>query len=314
MASSTALYSILGCAALQTVASVTVPSQRLNDGTYLPMASLGTGWNNTETEADIKLALQAGFRSIDTAWDYGDQVGVGKGVQDAIASGMTRDELYVISKVPACLTPDTDKLCAKQTLNHHATNLKELGLDFVNLLLVHYSPLGGCKNCDPIKAQWGAMEQLLAENKTRTIGVSNYCKECIECLADAKVQPAVNQFEYHVGMGPDPEGLVSYCKSKGIVTQAYSPLGPTANHTAKDILIEGNLTTGIGKHYNKSGAQVALRWVAQNEAALITKAAELAYLTEDVSIFDFALDAADVAALNSATEPHAKPCLFCTSQ
>lgn len=176
---------------------------------------------------------------------------------------MTRDELYVISKVPACLTPDTDKLCAKQTLNHHATNLKELGLDFVNLLLVHYSPLGGCKNCDPIKAQWGAMEQLLAENKTRTIGVSNYCKECIECLADAKVQPAVNQFEYHVGMGPDPEGLVSYCKSKGIVTQAYSPLGPTANHTAKDILIEGNLTTGIGKHYNKSGAQVALRWVAQ---------------------------------------------------
>ena len=68
--------------------------------------------------------------------------------------------------------------------------------------------------------------------------------------------PKVNQFEYHVGMGPDPEGLVSYCKSVGVVPQAYSPLGPTYNTTAKNELIEGNLTVSIGKHYNKSGAQV----------------------------------------------------------
>mmetsp|Transcript_148056 Transcript_148056/g.210263 ORF Transcript_148056/g.210263 Transcript_148056/m.210263 type:complete len:309 (-) Transcript_148056:6-932(-) len=300
-------------AVLATTVDAAVPSTRLNDGTYLPMVSLGTGYNSSATETDIKLALQAGFRSIDTAFDYFDQVGVGKGIKDAIAGGIPRTDLYVITKVPACLTAHTDKYCADLTKGYAKTNLRQLGLDSVNLLLVHYTPLEGCKNCDPIKAQWGAMEELLAENVTRTIGVSNYCKECLECLADAKVQPAVNQIEYHVGMGADPEGIISYTKSKGIVPQAYSPLGPTMNHTAKNILIEGNLTTSIGRHYNKSGAQVALHWVNQHEAALITKAPQLEYLQEDISIFDFELNDADLAALDAATEPKARPCLFCTS-
>jgi hypothetical protein len=104
--------------------------------------------------------------------------------------------------------------------------------------------------------------------QTKTIGVSNYCPSTFECLLEkATVVPAVNQVQYHIGMGTDPIGLISYCKSKNITLQAYSPLGD-----GKGELITGELVTGIGKNHGKSGAQVSLRWVAQHGVPLSTKA------------------------------------------
>jgi 2,5-diketo-D-gluconate reductase A len=113
-------------------------------------------------------------------------------------------------------------------------------------------------------------------------------------------------------MGADPEALRSYCEAKGIAAMAYSPLGPTFNQSAKDVLIEGPLTTGVGKLHNKTGAQVALRWVAQRGVAVVTRATDPRYLAEDVDIFGWNLTAADLAALDAATEPAAKACLFCS--
>ena len=158
------------------------------------------------------------------------------------------------------------------------------------------------------------METLQQQKKARTIGVSNFCPKCLECISadpTLKVVPAVNQFEHHIGMGPDAEGIKAYCKSKGIVAQAYSPLGPTFNQTAKDILIEGPLTTSIGKAHNKSGAQVALKWVVQGGMALVTRALNPEYLVEDLDLFDWTLSGDEAAKLNAATEPAAQPCLFC---
>lgn len=104
------------------------------------------------------------------------------------------------------------------------------------------------------------------QKKARAIGVSNYCKACFECiLPNATVRPMVNQLELHVGMGPGANAyatsLLEYMKDNGVVPMAYSPLGPTFNTSAKDVLIDGKLTTGIGKAHGKSGAQVTSRSV-----------------------------------------------------
>lgn len=98
-------------------------------------------------------------------------------------------------------------------------------------------------------------------------GVSNYCPSCIDCLMEkATVTPAVNQVKYHIGMGVDPIGLVTYCKEKGIVVQAYSPLGDGSSE-----LIDGPLVTPIAKEHNKTGAQVSLKWLVQSGIPLSTK-------------------------------------------
>jgi diketogulonate reductase-like aldo/keto reductase len=194
-----------------------------------------------------------------------------------------------------------------------------LGLPYSDLLLIHWTPVDGCSStagCTTIRTQWKALEALQAANKTRSIGVSNFCRQCLECIATdpagAKV-PVVNQIELHVGMGPDPEGLKSYCRANKIVPQAYSPLGPTFNATAKDVLIKGPLTTGIGKAHNKSGAQVALKYLVQDQVPLVTRALEEAYLEEDIGLFDFTLTDEEIATLNGATDPWHYPCLLCNS-
>jgi len=102
-------------------------------------------------------------------------------------------------------------------------------------------------------------------------GVSNYCPSCFECLFEnATVTPAVNQIGFHVGMGVDPIGIVSYCKEKGIVTQAYSPLGDGSTK-----LIDGPVVTPIGDAHNKTGAQVSLKWLIQSGVPLSTKVSVL---------------------------------------
>ena len=125
---------------------------------------------------------------------------------------------------------------------------------------------------------------------------------------------AVNQFEYHVGMGADPEGLRTYCQSKGIAAQAYSPLGPTFSQKAKDIIIKGNLTNSIGKEHNKTGAQVGLKFIVQHNVSLVTRALDEDYLLEDIDLWGFNLTASDMQRLEAATEPKASPCLLCHSK
>ena len=134
------------------------------------------------------------------------------------------------------------------------------------------------------------MEDIQKNGEAVFIGVSNYCSDCLDCLLsdpDLSVTPAVNQYEQHVGMvGTYLLSLREYCKSKGILPQAYSPLGPTFNQSAKNVLIAGELTTSVGKPYGKSGAQVSLKWNVQRGISVVTRSGEVAYLKQDVDLFD----------------------------
>jgi|EP01049_Picozoa_sp_SAG25_P011557 diketogulonate reductase-like aldo/keto reductase len=263
--------------------------------------------NDTYASSGVVLSIKAGFRSIDTANDYFNQVGTGEGIGTAISSGMvTRDELFVTSKVEGCGVPHPPhgtpvKLgsCYNDTLAVFAENLGLLKLPSVDLMLVHKPPPGGCspENCPRMQEQWAAFEHMLGEGKAKSIGVSNYCVSCLECLAKTwKVVPVVNQIQLHVGMGSDPEGLVSYCHSKNIQIQAYSPLDvDQANGTAE--LINGPLTNGIGRSHNKSGATVALKWLAQHRIPFVTKAHSAKYLAEDIDLFGWELTEAEMTKL-----------------
>merc|ERR1711881_474460 len=157
----------------------------------------------------------------------------------------------------------------------------------------------------PISHQQAAacLEDANKAGKAKAIGVSNYCQSCFECiLKNATVVPAVNQVQYHVGEGADPIGLKTYMDSKGIVMMAYSAMAQGSKE-----LISGPLTNGIGAHYNKSGAQVALKWVAQHNVPLVTKASNPKYLAQDIDLFDFELSPTDVSALDAATKPRGNP-------
>lgn len=302
--------------ALGREASSAFPSVTLSNGVQLPLVSLGTGESPNETRTDMETALSVGFVAIDTALTYFDQSGVAKAIADEAAK-YPRSELFITTKVPGC-GKGVD--CYKSTMLDAAANLAELKLDYVDLLLVHWTPLTGCAlpaDCKVIQQQWAAMEQVYREKKARAIGVSNYCERCFKCLLrNSTVTPMVNQIELHVGMAGHVEPLVSFCKSAGVVPMAYSPLGPTFNTTAKDVLIEGNLTNSIGKAHGKSGAQVALKWLVQQGIPIATRASSARYLAQDIELFDWNLTSTELASLGAATEPKGGgrgdgPCLFC---
>ena len=305
------------------------PFVTLNNGVQMPAVAAGT-WQYTAATAQTSVtnALKVGFTHIDTAHDYcadgttGDctnagssnQVGIGKAL-----AGVDRSKFFLTTKVPGCgLQGISRDNCGADSVAAALKNLDELGLDYVDLLLVHFPPgkalpdPGGCgaDNCGVMQEQWHALSGLVAQNKTRALGVSNFCTGCLECLAKTAgaIVPAVNQFKYHIGMGTDPIGLLSYCKANGIAPQAYSPLGDNSTE-----LISGPLVSTIGAAHNKSGAQVALRWIWQNGVAVTTKATKEQYLKEDIDLFGWELTSDEMAKTNAATSPAGTPSFMCTA-
>lgn len=186
---------------------------------------------------------------------------------------------------------------------------------YFDLLLVHY-PLA---SCDANQEAWRAMEWAYGMGLAKAIGVSNWCPSTFECVAQtATVTPHVNQVRYHVGMGPDPGGIKSYCEERGIALQAYSPLGAgTTGHPRTPALISGDLVTSIGRRYRSprsaagakyvlstsetvSGAQVALRWIVQHGVMVAVESTSEAHLWADLGIFDWQLSDEDMATLDAA--------------
>jgi len=159
-----------------------------------------------------------------------------------------RAKVFLQTKVPGCAT-DPSSLnpfrCYNDTWKILRENLEQLNTSHVDLVMLHYPPaptwiFRSCGNltgsCEMVRAQWKAMQEFYNAGGARAIGVSNYCPSCFECLADAETFPMVNQLRFHIGMGPDPEGYVSYCKAHGCVMQVYGPLGrlpaPWGRHMA----------------------------------------------------------------------------------
>ena len=160
----------------------------LKNGVAMPRVSLGTGDNVNQTRTNLEVALAAGFRAVDTALIYFDQSGVAEAIKDEVGK-YERNEIFITTKVPGGGT-GVDNY--KSTLFDAKVNLALLDVQYVDLLLVHWSPIAGCGNCEAIRDQWRAMEDIYFLKQARAIGVSNYCKACFECLkGHAKTFPMV---------------------------------------------------------------------------------------------------------------------------
>lgn len=286
---------------------VVVPTVKLANGIEMPLIFQGSGGDNdTSATIGVQAALAIGFTGIDTAHDYRCLAGVGAVL--APLSTAERQRLFVTSKVPGCGVP-TQGLqppCYENTLKVFAADMAKLQTPYVDLLLLHFPPLAGCGGnaCMKMQQQWTAMEELYKANVTRAIGVSNMCKECIECIKqNMTVMPMVDQMQYHVGLGQDPGGLKTYCKQENIVFESYAPLGGG--------LVLSNFTLGaeLALKYNfSSTAGVALGYIAQRGHPLVTKSSNPKHLAEDIDLFssEKQMSSVDLARLDELTLPTCK--------
>ncbi|MFG3343936.1 aldo/keto reductase [Streptomyces sp. NPDC048018] len=254
-----------------------VPTVTLNNGAEMPRLGFGVFQvPDEETTAAVAAALEAGYRSIDTAAVYGNEAGVGKALAD---SGLARDELFVTTKLwNADQGHDT-------TLRAFDASLAKLGLDHVDLYLVHWPAPARDLYLD----SWKAIEQLVAEGRVRTAGVSNFRPAHLNRLLDhSDLVPAVNQIELHPGL--QQRELRELHARHSIVTEAWSPLAQGA------VLREPALRE-IAARYGRSTAQVVLRWHLQLGNVVIPKSVTPARIRENIDVFDFALSADEMTAV-----------------
>ena len=256
----------------------------LNDGNPIPLLGFGT-YLATEKEGieSVQNALVNGYRLIDTAAIYQNEVAVGQGIK---MSGVPREDIYITTKLWR------DQLGYTQAKAAFATSLEKLGVEYIDLYLIHWP--ANAKNYDDWQKAnaeaWRAMEELQAEGKIKSIGVSNFWKEHLEALAKtAKVVPALNQIEFHPGYW-QPE-LTAYCKEKGIVVQSWSPL-------ARGKVFGNALLKSIAEKYQKSVTQVCLRWVIQHEVVVIPKSTSEKRIIENMDLFDFELSTVEMQEIN----------------
>eukprot|EP00656_Telonema_subtile_P050235 TRINITY_DN645_c0_g1_i5.p1 TRINITY_DN645_c0_g1~~TRINITY_DN645_c0_g1_i5.p1 ORF type:complete len:323 (+),score=77.69 TRINITY_DN645_c0_g1_i5:225-1193(+) len=310
------MHSLKICALILALACAhaAVPTIPLRNGVLMPAMACGVGIaNDSAAEAMVSAALANGFNSIDTAHDYGNFKGVAQALN---TTTVKREAYFVTSKVPGCgvLTQGLQPPCFANTQKLALASIDALGLETVDLMLLHFPPilgsLEGCKigskPCIKMQEQWAALEDLYAANKTRAIGVSNYCTGCLQCILDnATVVPHVNQMQTHLGIPQDNHGVRSLCRTHGIVLEAYSPLGHGK------VLKSPELQT-VATAHNKSTAQVALRYVAQlgqlgggaDLAPFVTSSANPKHLQEDLEVFSgWELSAQEMSTLGAVTSP-----------
>jgi diketogulonate reductase-like aldo/keto reductase len=255
-----------------------VPTVRLNNGVGIPQLGLGTARvSDEETRRIVREALEVGYRFVDTAASYDNEVGVGQGIAD---SGVPRDEVFVSTKLRG---REQGRESAKQALR---SSLDRLGLDSVDLYLIHW-PL---PRLDRYVESWLAMEELLAEGLTRAIGVSNFLPEHLDRLAAASsTVPAVNQIECHP-RDPQLEQRAEDAR-RGIVTESWSPLANGGDVLAHPVV------AGIAARLGRTPAQVVLRWHVQQGLVTFPKSSSRARLGENLDVFGFALTDEDLAGL-----------------
>jgi 2,5-diketo-D-gluconate reductase A len=249
---------------------------QLHTGNRMPVLGLGTWQLTKDTAETISAALGFGYAMIDTSGDYGTQPGIGEGIRGA---GVDRGDFYLVTKVEE----DEDAYEATKK------NLRELGLDYADLMLIHRPPPDG-----PGEELWRGLIRARDDGLTRDIGVSNYSSDLIDALIEATGEvPTVNQVEWSP-FGHDMQ-LKHHADANGIVIQAYSPL------TRGKRLDDENLGAIAGKH-GKTPAQVLIRWNLQRGVVPLPKANRREHLAENIQVFDFKLDEEDLAALDGFNE------------
>ncbi|MFE7136017.1 aldo/keto reductase [Streptomyces sp. NPDC057638] len=261
----------------------TVPSVPLNSGFAMPQLGFGVYLvPDEEAAAVVTTALEAGYRSIDTASLYGNEKGTG---QALAATALPREELFITTKL---WNADQGY---DRTLRAFDASLDRLGLEYVDLYLIHWPLPGKGKYVDTYKA----LEKILADGRARSIGVSNFLPEHLDrLLAETSVVPAVNQIELHPQFAQAASR--AYHAEHGIVTESWSPIG------AGKGLLEVPTVVAIARKHGRSPAQVVLRWHTQLGLVAIPKSATPSRIRENIDIFDFELDADDLAAFAALDE------------
>lgn len=249
----------------------------LHNGVKMPWFGLGVFKvkEGSEVVDSVRNAIKNGYRSIDTAAIYKNEEGVGQGIREA---GIPREKLFITSKVW-----NSDQ-GYESTLEAYETSLKKLGLEYLDLYLVHW-PVKG-----KYKETWKAMEKLYKDGRVRAIGVSNFHVHHLEdVLADAEIKPMVNQIEYHPHLA-QPE-VREFCRKEGIQMEAWSPL-------KQGELLTEPVIVKIAENHGKSAAQIILRWDLQNEVVTIPKSIKEHRIIENADIFDFELTSEEMEQLN----------------
>jgi diketogulonate reductase-like aldo/keto reductase len=250
----------------------------LNDGVEIPQ--LGFGVFNvapgSQVERAVTTALAAGYRHIDTATIYRNEEGVGRAVA---ASGLDRANVFITTKLW------NNAQGYESTLNALDSSLELLGMDYVDLYLVHWP------KPDLTRDTWQAMEELHAAGKTRAIGVSNFLPHHLDLLLEvATVPPAINQIEFHPNL--QSPALVDYCQDRGIVLEAWSPL------KRGRVLDDPELQT-IAAAHGVTTAQVVLRWMLQRGIVTIPKSVTPARIAANADLYGFSLSDSDIAAVDA---------------
>jgi diketogulonate reductase-like aldo/keto reductase len=256
-------------------------SAKLNNGVEIPYLGLGVYQSppGEITLRAVKYALKIGYRQIDTAELYGNEKDVGRALRE---SGIRREDVFITTKVW------NSHQGYDSTLYACEGSLGRLGLSYVDLYLIHW-PVQGLGD-----ETWRAMIKLLHQGKARAIGVSNYSiRELNELLEKSDIVPAVNQVEFHPFLYQ--EELLRFCKNNNIQLEAYSPLtrGKRLNHPK---ILE------LAKKYNKTPAQVLIRWSLQHNVIVIPKSIHEARIKENSQVFDFQLEPKDMKLLDSLNE------------
>ncbi|MFJ7909405.1 aldo/keto reductase [Kitasatospora sp. NPDC096204] len=267
----------------------TIPTVTLNDGAQIPQLGFGV-WQVPDAEATpaVRAAIEAGYRSIDTAAIYENEAGTGAAIAEALAGGVAREDLYVTTKLWNSGTRDwSGRQGRDAVLREFDASLAKLGLEQLDLYLIHWPrPMHG----DSYLNIWKAFEQLKADGRVTSIGVSNFGTEQLTRLLDeATVAPVLNQVELHPYF-PQAE-LRAFHAEHGIATEAWSPLGQ-----GKELLAEPALVKIAEKH-GRTVAQVVLRWHLQSGVIAIPKSVTPSRIRENLDVAGFELDAEDLTAI-----------------
>ncbi|PST49623.1 aldo/keto reductase [Bifidobacterium callitrichos] len=251
----------------------------LNNGTVIPQVGLGvfqTPDGDTTVNA-VTAALEAGYRHIDTAMIYRNEASVGEGIR---RSGVPRDDIFVTTKLW------NDDIRARRGQDAFEESLDRLGLDYVNLYLIHW-PVDGWQQA------WDDLQAIYASGRAKAIGVSNFQRHHLEeLLANSDVKPAVDQIESSPQFAN--QELVDFAHAQGIDVEAWSPLGGTGGNLLADPRL-----AEIGAKYGKSAAQVVIRWHIQRGVVVLPKSTHAERIRQNLDVFDFNLTDADMAAVSA---------------
>lgn len=259
----------------------------LHNGVEMPWFGLGVFKveEGPELVNAVKVAIKHGYRSIDTAAIYENEEGVGKGIREGIKeAGISREDLFVTSKVWNA------DLGYESAIAAYEKSLKKLGLEYLDLYLIHW-PVEG-----KYKEAWRALETLYKEGKVKAIGVSNFqIHHLKDLMEDAEVKPMVNQVECHPRL--TQKEVQAFCKEQGIQLEAWSPL-------MQGELLDNDVLQAIATKHGKSVAQVILRWDLQNGIVTIPKSTKEHRIVENSSVFDFELTEEEMNQIDGLNQNH----------